>query len=157
MDEGAFIIKCGDTYYGPFLSYETAVFLEGLERPSEVVRLSVPRLPEETPGPAELRVMQSASYRNFVDGFKCDTRHVLAGIIQQLYFARRDDRVLTAREMFQIWGLLFELAHAVESLMHYAESAVANPTPENLAALRKAFWRNRDADDVDPHYADRFW
>jgi len=42
-------------------------------------------------------------------------------------------------------------------LMHFVEAAVADPSPDNVVALRKAFWRNRDSEDFDPHYADRYW
>lgn len=157
MDKGMFIVRHGDTYYGPFLEYETGAFMETLNGEAEVASLVVPQQPDEKQGPWELRYMESASYQAFLDSFKVDTKHVIAGIIQEFYFARREQRVLTVREIRATWEDLFAVAHAVQSLMHYAENVIASPTPENVEALRKAFWRNRDSDDVDPHYADRFW
>jgi hypothetical protein len=82
---------------------------------------------------------------------------VLAGITQDFYFARRQGRVLTARELDSVWKDLYEVSRSVESVMHYVEVVIADPRLENLAALRKAFWRNRNSDDVDPHYDDRSW
>ena len=41
--------------------------------------------------------------------------------------------------------------------MTYANFTVENPSEESLVALRKAFWRNRDSEDFDPHYEHRFW
>lgn len=157
MDEGVFIVRCGGTSYGPFLAHETAAFAATLEGESEVLSLVVPRLPTEHQGPWTADLMDRATYQAYLDSFKTDTEHVLAGIIQEFYFARLHERVLTVHEIVEAWTDLFKVAHAVKSLMHYAETVMANPTPENLEALSKAFWRNRDSDDVDLHYAERFW
>jgi hypothetical protein len=92
-----------------------------------------------------------------VDSFKADTRLILAGITQDFYFARREQRVLTANELDVVWKDLYEVSRAVESLMHHVELVIADLVPENLTALRKAFWRNRNSDDVDPLYDDRSW
>lgn len=153
------IVKHEGKYYGPFLSYETASFASTLEGDAEVIPLRVPRLPEETRDrdPATIQVMRERKRRAHVDGFKVDTHHVLASIMQGFYFARRDDRVLTAREIREIWDLLYRVSAAVESLMHHADRVIVDPQRPNLDALRKAVWRNRDSDDVDPHYRDRFW
>lgn len=101
--------------------------------------------------------LEDDAYRDYVDSFKVDTQHILAGIIQDLSLARREGRVLTVREINETWADLFRVSYAVESLMHYAEQLVAAPNSDNRQSLRRAFWRNRDSDDVDPHYEDRFW
>lgn len=151
------IVKHDNTYYGPFLDYEAETFTSKLEGESEVIPLIVPRRPEEVRGPMKVHLLTDHDYRVHVDGFKVDTHRMLAGVIQEFIFARRDERVLTIREINDAWSGLFRVHRAVESLMHYADRVIADPSAENLEALRKAFWRNRDADDVDPHYADRFW
>lgn len=152
-----FIVKHGDRYHGPFLDYEAGFFTSKLEGASEVIPLHAPRLPDETTGRMKLHILDDGKYRAHIDSFKVDTHHMLAGILQEFFFARREQRVLTVREIKQTWAHLFRVSCAVESLMHYAEKAVTDPSPDNLDALRKAFWRNRDADDFDPHYEDRFW
>lgn len=152
-----FIVKHDGICHGPFLDYEASSFSAQLEGASEVIPLHVPRLPGENPGCMQLRRMEDAEYRAYVDGFKVDTQHMLAGILQGFFFARREERVLTVREIKEDWGSLFRVSRAVESLMHHAEHVIADPSPENLEALRKALWRNRDSDDVDPHYECRLW
>ena len=152
-----FIVKRGDRYHGPFLDYEACSFTSKLEGASEVIPLHVPRLPDENTGSMKLHILEDDEYRAHVDSFKVDTSHMLAGILQGYFFARREERVLTVREIKEDWEHLFRVSRAVESLMYYTEKTVANPSPDNLDALRKAFWRNRDSDDVDPHYEDRFW
>lgn len=152
-----FIVKHGDRYHGPFLDYEADLFTSRLKGTSEVIPLHVPRLPGEGASVMTFEVLENDKYRAHVDSFKVDTRHVLAGIIQGFFFARRNERVLTVREIKETWSSLFRVSRTVESLMYYAEKVVADPNAENLEALRKAFWRNRDSDDVDPHYEDRFW
>lgn len=157
MEPDMFIVKHGQTCYGPFRSHETAAFVSTLDGPAEVIPLVVPAMPDEHRGPMELRVLDDEPYRAFVDGFKVDTKHTLGGIVQECYFARREARVFTVRELRETWDQLCRVSYAVESLMHYADAAVADPQPKQIAALRKAIWRNRDSDDFDPHYADRFW
>lgn len=152
-----FIVKHGDRYHGPFRDYEADLFTSRLKGTSEVIPLHVPRLPGEGASVMTFEVLENDKYRAHVDSFKVDTRHVLAGIIQGFFFARRNERVLTVREIKETWSSLFRVSRTVESLMYYAEKVVADPNAENLEALRKAFWRNRDSDDVDPHYEDRFW
>lgn len=144
-------------YHGPFFEGEAALFASKLEGHSEVLPLSVPRLPDENRGVAKVHILEDGAYRAHVDSVKVDTHHMLAGIIQECFFTRREERVFTVREICDLWTSLHRVSRAVESLMHYADQAVANPSEENIAALRKAVWRNRDSDDVDPHYQDRFW
>jgi hypothetical protein len=158
VEHAIFILKHGDSFYGPFIRHEADLFASKLGGAVEVYPLFVPRLPEEeAAGPMEYQMLSRDSYRAHIDGFKIDTSSVLAGITREFYFARRDQRVLTAREMRSIWDCLSRVGGAVESLIHYVDLVVADPIPENLAAMRKALWRNRDSDDVDPHYQDRFW
>ena len=157
MENMMFIVRHEGRYHGPFLDYEAGSFTSKLAGTPEVIPLHVPRLPNEKTRGMKVQMLDNDKYRAHVDGFKVDTRHMLAGVIQSFFFARRDERVLTVREIKETWTDLFRVSRAVESLMHYAEQVVADPNPENLEALRKAFWRNRNSDDVDPHYADRFW
>lgn len=157
MEHKMFVVMHGKNIHGPFLDYETATFMSTLEGDSTAVPLLVPRVKDETQGPTKVYLLEDEDYRAYVDSIKVDTRHMLAGIIQGFYFARRDERVLTVREINDTWKQLSRVGRAVESLMHYADRVVTDPSPENLEALRKAFWRNRDSDDVDPHYEDRFW
>jgi hypothetical protein len=153
-----FIVKYGDSFYGPFLGHEADLFASKLGAAAKSCPLVVPRLPEEEAAdPTALQMLPRDSYRAHIDGFKIDTSSVLAGITQEFHFARREQRVLTAREMRSMWDCLYRVGGAIESLMHYVDSVIADPSPENLVAMRKALWRNRDSDDVDPHYQDRFW
>jgi hypothetical protein len=156
VDHNLFIVKHDDRYHGPFLAWEAEGFASRLEGHSDVIPLSVPRLPDEI-RQMRLQVLDDDDYRVYVDSVKVDTHHMLAGIIQECFFTRREERVFTVREICDLWRALYRVSRAVESLMHYADQAVAVPSPENLEALRKAVWRNRDSDDVDPHYQDRFW
>lgn len=157
MKDEMFIVKHGETYHGPFVGSEAEYFVSTLSGAAEIVSLHVPRHADEFSGPITLRVLQEDAYRAHVDSFKVDSKIVLAAVIQSFMFARRDERVLTVREINDHWNALYRVSQAIESLMHYVEQVTADPGPESLEALRKAFWRNRDADDVDPHYADRFW
>ena len=157
MEHAIFVVAHEGKLHGPFLRDEVGHFTSTLPGSFEVHPLMVPRLPDEQPGPMLLQIMAEGDHRAFVDGFKLDTRHALAGIMQTIHFARRDDRVLTARELRDVQSDLFEVAQAFVSLMRCADAVVADPNRANVVALRKAFWRNRDSDDVDPHYKDRFW
>lgn len=157
MDDSIFIVAHEGNFHGPFLRDEVGRFTSTLLGALEIHPLIVPRLPDEKPGPLQLQIMAEGDHRAFVDGFKVDTRHVLAAITQDIHFARRDDRVLTAQEMRDVQSNLFEVAQALQSLMRCADAVVADPNQDNVVALRKALWRNRDSDDVDPHYTDRFW
>lgn len=157
MEHAMFIIKHRDQFYGPFRSFETTSFAAKLEGTPEIIPLLVPRVPDEVRGPLKFQILQDEEYRAHVDSVKVDTKHMLVAIIQDSCFARREERVFTAREIVDMWDNLLLVSRAIESLMHYAEMAISNPSAENLVALRKAFWRNRDSDDVDPHYEDRFW
>lgn len=152
-----FVVLHRGKCHGPFLEYEVGTFCSELAGDVEVMPLLAPREPDEHRGPVEVKILEEDDYRRQIDSVKIDTRVALVGISQEFHFARRDGRVLTAREIHRCWEYLGRAIRAVESLMHYAEQVVAEPTPENLDALRKAFWRNRDSDDVDPHYRDRFW
>lgn len=152
-----FVVKHDGELHGPFLSHETATFTAQLEGESEILALHVPRPANEIRGPITVRLMEEVDYRAHVDSFKIDTLHMLAGILQEFDLARRDGRVLTAREVVGTSGELFCIRRAIESLMHYVENVVAEPSKDNVEALRKAFWRNRDSDDVDPNYESRFW
>ncbi len=157
MEHSIFIVTHEGKFHGPFLRDEVGHFTSRLLGAFEIHPLLVPRLPDESRGPMQLRIMAEGDHRAFVDGFKIDTGSVLASITQEIHFARRDERVLTARELRGVHIALFEVAQALQSLMRCAEAVVADPNQDNVVALRKAFWRNRDSDDVDPHYKDRFW
>ena len=157
MEHAMFIVAHAGAYHGPFLRDEVDYFTSSLTGVFEVVPLTVPRSSREQREPMRLQVLAEGEHQAFVDGFKVDTSHVLAGTTQIIHFARREERVLTAHELVVMQSDLFAVAQAIKSLMHHAEVAVADPSPDNVAALRKAFWRNRGSDDVDPHYQDRFW
>lgn len=157
MDHKLFIVRQEGQYYGPFLDGEAAQFASKLEGPSDVVPLVVPRLADEKRGPMELQMQERRARRARIDSVKVDTHHTLAGITQECFFARREERVFTVREIYELWDSILRVSRAVESLMLHADQAVESPSAENITALRKAVWRNRDSDDVDPHYQDRFW
>lgn len=157
MNHQMFVVKHAGKYHGPFLSHETATFTSTLEGKSEVLALHVPHPTNENRGPVKVHFMEEEDYRAHVDGFKIDTRQMLLGILRMIDLVRREGRVLTAREVVDTSGELFRVGRAIESLMHYVERVIAEPSEENLEALRKAFWRNRDSDDVDQHYDSRFW
>lgn len=142
---------------GPFLDYEAESFAATLEGDREIVPLLVSRLPDEHHGPVEVHFPTEDEYQALIDGTKVDTCIAIGSICQEFFYARREDRVLSVRQIDSSWEYLGRVLRAVESLMHYTEQVIADPNPGNLVALRKAFWRNRDADDVDPHYRDRFW
>lgn len=157
MQHSMFIVKHEDKCHGPFLEDEAESFRAGRGEDAEIVPLIVPAPPEEHVGPTRVHILEDDAYQAHIDSFKVDTKRTLAAVIQGIWFARRDERVLTAREMLDMWRSLFHVSRAVESLMTYANLAVENPGEESLIALRKAFWRNRDSDDFDPHYEHRFW
>lgn len=157
MEHSIFIVAHESNFHGPFLRDEVGRFASTLPGAFEIHPLMVPRLPEESRGPMQLQIMAEGDHHAFIDRFKLQTGHVLASITQDIHFARRDDRVLTAQELRGVQTALFEVAQAFQSLMRCAEAVVAEPNQDNVVALRKAFWRNRDSDDVDPHYKDRFW
>lgn len=152
-----FVVNHNGKCFGPFLDHEAGSFVATLEGDREIVPLLVPRLPEEHHGPAKVHFPTEDEYRARIDDAKTETCGTLASISQEFYFARRENRVLTVRQIHSCWKALGLAIRTVESLMHYSEQVIADPCPENLVALRKAFWRNRNADDVDPHYRDRFW
>lgn len=157
MVDKVYVVAHESKYYGPFLRRDVDEFTSQLNGPAKVAPLVTPPLPDEECGPWRVQIMEHQDYLAFIDEFKTDTRHALASVIQRIHFARRDDRVLSVRELLDIATTLFKSSRAIESLMHHAEAIVENPTEENVVALRKALWRNRDSDDYDPHYADRFW
>lgn len=156
MEHSIFIVAHDDKFHGPFLREEIGHFTSTLSGTFDIYPLTVPRLPDESRMPMRLQIVAEDDHRAFIDGFKVDTAHVLADITQEIHFARRDERVLTARELREVHVALFKVAQALESLMHCAEAVVADPNLDNVVALRRALWRNRDSDDVDPHYEDRF-
>jgi len=157
MKHEMFIVRNEAKYHGPFRDFETSGFAAKLRGDVEVIPLWLPYIPDETPGPTKVDVLEAEDYRTHVDSFKADTRLMLAGITQDFYFARRERRVLTANELEVVWKDLYEVSRTVESLMHYVEVVIADPKPKYLEALRKAFWRNRNSDDFDAHYDDRSW
>lgn len=157
MQHTMFIVEHEGKSYGPFLQSEADTFRSARGDEAEIVPLIVPAPPGEYLGPTQVQILEDDAYQAHVDSFKIDTRCTLAGVIQTIWFARRDERVLTAREMLELWRLLFQVSRAVESLMTHANLAVENPNEESLSALRKAFWRNRDSDDFDADYEHRFW
>lgn len=157
LEKRLFVVRHGDRCYGPFRSYESQSFAATLPGAPDVWPLFSPPVPGEVQGPYKVRFLSDAAYREHVDRQKIDTSHVLIDVLQEFYFSRRDQRVFTAREMLSMWKALFTVSKAIESLMHFAELAINDPSSDHLEQLRKAFWRNRDSDDVDPHYHDRFW
>lgn len=157
MEHSIFIVAHDGKFQGPFLREEIGHFTSTLSGTFEIYPLKAPRLPDESRMPMRLQIITEGDHRAFVDGFKVDTAHVLADITQEIYFARREERVLTARQLREIHFALFRAAQALQSLMHCAETVVADPNQDNVVALRRALWRNRDSDDVDPHCEDRFW
>lgn len=153
-----FIVKHDDQYYGPFLDTEACEFMTRFDaRRATVLPLSVPRSPSETRGPLKVTVMNDVQTRSHEDGVKIDTRVALSGLLWAIFNARDEERVLTVDELLETWGQLFDVSQAIRSLMHHIEQVIDDPTPRRLGELRKAFWRNRGSDDVDPSYRDRFW
>lgn len=163
MQHSMFIVRHNDTYHGPFLDFEAEHFCAAREGNPEIIPLIVPVPVGEYRGPTRVQILDDDAYCAHVDSFKVDTQRTLAGVIQTIWFARRDERVLTAREMLDIWRQLFRVSRAVESLMSHARLVIeragtgAAVDAEGLASLRKAFWRNRDSEDMDAHYEHRFW
>ena len=157
MESRMVVVRHADQYFGPFRPEEAAVFAATLTGPSDVLPLTAPPVPGEATGPLTLRPLDAATFASLRDDVKIDTGPVLANVLQGFYFARRDSRVLTAHELLDLWKSLFAISQAVASLMHHADAAIYDPSAAPMEALRKAVWRNRDADDVDPHYRDRFW
>lgn len=152
-----FIVKCGDTYFGPFLEHEAIHFRSEQASPSEILPLHLPNATNAEDPPMTVALLSDTDYRARSDSSKIDTLHAFAFISWECHFAKRDRRVFTATEISQLWETIVQTSRAVESLMYYAEKAIENPSQEAMVALRKAVWRNRDSDDIDPHYRDRFW
>ncbi|MCI1711234.1 MAG: hypothetical protein LKM39_13640 [Chiayiivirga sp.] len=142
--------------YGPFRDGETKHFASTREG-AQVMPLIVPRHPKDPQGRVQLTFVEDTAYRAKNDQIKVDSLLTLAANMQEFFLARREGRVLTVAEIHGLWKDLGSIHSAIESLMHYAEQVVVDPSEESVTALRKALWRNRDADDFDPHYRDRFW
>ena len=103
MKDEMFIVRQGETYYGPFVGFEAEHFVSTLSGDADIVPLHVPRRADEFSGQITLRILDDAAYRAHVDSFKVDTKIVLAAVIQSFMFARRDERVLTVREIIDNW------------------------------------------------------
>lgn len=157
MTPGMFIVKNDAKCYGPFMDREARGFASKLHGEVEVIPLLLPDVVHEGTGSDGLQVLKKKGHRAYLDSGKIDTLHRLGGMTQDFYLTRREQRVLTARELDALWNDILEISRSVGSLMDYVEMVITDPSPENLVAMRKAFWRNRDSDDVDPHYRDRFW
>lgn len=157
MGFGMFVVKVGDLFHGPFLRDSADHFAESAGVEAEVHALRVPiGLASESERPT-VRLVEDEEYRVAHDAVTAESLRIVAGVTQSVFFAFRAGRVLT-RDELDIASRGLGVAYcAIESLMHYAQLAADSPTPEHLAALRKAFWRNRGCEDVDPHYADRSW
>lgn len=158
MEHQMFIVKYGDEHFGPFTPRELGTFLES--RKSEPMRpypLLVPSAPGESKGPLRLCLISDEEAAHRRDAVRIDSVMTLKAIMWELQAVRQQRRVLTVAEILALWDRLFQLCRAMESLIFHTEAAVADPRVEHLVALRRALWRNRDADDVDEHYYDRFW
>jgi hypothetical protein len=156
MEHKMFVVIHEGGCYGPFLDAEARMFSSPLKG-ARVVPLIVPSHPKETRNSAQAHPLREETFRARNDNVKIDTLMTLAGMAQEFFFARRENRVLTVGEINSLWDYIGRIHQAVESLMHYVELAVADPESQSINSLRKALWRNRDADDVDPNYRDRFW
>ena len=111
MDHKLFIVRQEGQHHGPFRDEEAALFASKLKGPSDIIPLLVPRLASEKRGPMELQLLESDAYRALVDSVKVDTHHMLAGIIQECFFTRREERVFTVREICDLWESLHRVAY----------------------------------------------
>ena len=143
--------------FGPFSPLELSRFRESLEQPHETFPLIVPPAKDEERGPLKFVLLSDEQETSRRDSVKIDSAQTLKALMWECHDVRRDNRVFTVVEILRLWDDLFRICRALESLIFHAEAAVNDASPENLVALRKAVWRNRDSDDVDPHYRDRFW
>jgi len=154
---GMFIVKASGIFHGPFLKDSAEHFAETAGDGAEIHPLRLPQSANEQHEAPTVRLVSNEDYRAAHDEVRAETLEIIAGVTQRVFFALRAGRILTSDELCNISDDLGDAHSAVESLMHYAEVAADAPTPENLASLRKAFWRNRGRTDFDPHYADSNW
>ena len=153
-----FIVRHKDQYHGPFRDIEAERFAASSgEGRAQVLPLIVPRTANEKRGPLRVWLMNEVESRTHIDTARIDSERTLAAILWEFHYARNEERVLTVEELLRLWKVLHKVGRALKSLMHYAQRVVEDPSPDHLVELRKAFWRNRDADDVDPDYFNRFW
>ena len=117
MEPSVFIVLHEGKFLGPVLREDVVSFTSTLPGVFEIAPLTVPRPSDEPIGPMQLQLVATGDHRVFVDSFKVDTTHVLAGILQAIHFARRDERVLTAQELLSVQSDLFGVAQAIHSLM----------------------------------------
>ena len=155
MGAGMYIVKVDDAYHGPFLKEWAVSFAEKASSGAMVLPLFVPRPLGEKPHGITVKIVDDAEYRARNDRVKTETLEVVAGVTQKIFFARREERVLTADELQWICDDLGRAHSAIESLMQHVESTIEDPSPERLVALRRALWRNRGSDDFDPHHSQR--
>lgn len=151
------IIEHEEHHYGPFLDYEAQQFVSALGGTAKIHMLTASWEGQKSNSPVQFKVLADDDYQGKLAVTKVDTLQLLASCSWECHFAQRDGRVFTAREICELWENVNAISHAVASLMHNAEKVIEDPSGENLVTLRKALWRNRDADDVDPHYRDRSW
>jgi hypothetical protein len=152
-----FIVRTNGIFHGPFLRDYAEHFAETAGDGAEIYPLLLQQSSKEQNEKPTFTLLADEDYRAAQDAVQAETLEIIAGVTQRVFFALRAGRVLTSDELCDISDDLGDAHSAVESLMHYAEVAADAPTPENLAALRKAFWRNRGRTDFDPHYADSNW
>ena len=157
MGAGMFIVKANGVFHGPFLKDSAEHFAETAGSGAEIHPLRMPQSATEQDETPIVRLVSNEDYRAAIDAVRAETLEIIAGVTQRVYFAGRAGRVLTSDELRVLSRALSDAHRSIESLMHYAELAADAPTPENLVALRKAFWRNRGRADFDPHYADSRW
>lgn len=157
MKQQMVIVEHEGRHYGPFLGYEAQQFILALGDTPKIHMLTTCWEGQELNSPVQLKVLADDDYQGQLAVTKVDTLQLLASCSWECHFAQRDGRVFTAREIGELWENVNAISHAVASLMHNVEKVIEDPSGENLVALRKALWRNRDADDVDPHYRDRSW
>lgn len=50
----------------------------------------------------QLSMLGSEEYRTFIEGFKIDTSHVLADVIQTIHFSRREESFFTVQELMWV-------------------------------------------------------
>ena len=158
MPPTLFIVAHQSRHYGPFRDDEVDTFTAALPAESfDVLPLTVPDPPNDSRKPVTIELLTAAAHREHVDGVLVDSQHELSCAIQTIYQAREERRVLTAAELMELWGDLYQVARAVESLMHHSEAMINTPNEANRVALRQAFWRNRGTADSNPHYRDQYW
>lgn len=157
MDAAMFIVRANVIFHGPFLKDSAEHFAANAGSDSEIHPLRLPQGANDQQQAPTIRVVSNEDYRSAHDEVTVETLVIIAGVTQSVFFALRAGRVLTREELLVFSDALADAHSAIESLMHYAEVTASSPTPENLVALRKAFWRNRGSKDFDPHYADRAW